>query len=290
MMDASKLRAEAEVLARALPDAALQARAADTAHLGAAGRKRAGTGEQFWQYRHYAEEDAAQRVDWRRSARGDELFVRETELETARTVLFWCDPHQGFDWAGETTRIHKADAARIAMLAAGLLLSKAGERVGTLGSARAPGFGRAAGDKLAEDLLGANSGGHDFPPPPKTQSMFVIASDFYDPLEVWRDRLAPLAARSKEGVLLAVSDPVEEEFRWRGRVQFSRPGGQISRIFGRAESIRAEYLARYQAHFEALEGLATGMGWQLVRHSTGVPVRRCGASLKHALETFGARL
>ncbi|WP_233356117.1 DUF58 domain-containing protein [Henriciella aquimarina] len=288
MMDAATIRAEAEVLARSLPGVSLNARAADTAHLGAAGRKRAGTGEQFWQYRHYAQEDAAQRVDWRRSARGDELYVRETELETARTVLFWCDPHKGFDWAGEPARLHKADAARIVMLAAGLLLSKAGERIGALGSGRTPGFGKAAGDKLAEDLVSRR--GENFPPPPKSQSIFVIASDFYDPVEVWRDRLAPLAAKSKEGVLLAVNDPMEASFPWKGRVRFSRPGGNLFRIFGRAETIREEYLERYQAHFEALETMAAGMGWQLVRHSTGEPLQRAAAAMKQSLELFGARL
>lgn len=287
MMSAAAIRAEAEALARGLPGVALNARAADAAHLGAAGRKRAGTGEQFWQYRHYAQEDAAQRVDWRRSARGDELFVRETELETARTILFWCDPHEGFDWAGEPARLHKADAARIAMLSAGLLLSKAGERIGALGSGRSPGFGKAAGDKLAEDLIARN--GASFPAPPKSQAIFVIASDFYDPIDVWRDRLAPLAAKSKEGVLLAVSDPLEESFPWRGRVRFSRPGGQLFRIFGRAETIREDYLARYTAHFEALEAMAGGMGWHLIRHSTGTPLQRAASAMKQSLELFGAR-
>lgn len=288
MMDASALRAEAELLARALPDVNLNARAADTAHLGAAGRKRAGTGEQFWQYRHYVHEDAAQRIDWRRSARGDDLYVRETELETSRTILFWNDPHPGFDWSGEPARIHKADAARISMLAAALILAKSGERIGTLGSARTPGFGRAAGDKLAEDLLASSANG--FPPPPRTPSIFVIASDFYDPVDVWRDRLAPLAARSKDGILLAVSDPIEQDFPWRGRVRFSRPGGQLFRIFGRAESIRDTYIERYRAHFEALEKLAAGMGWQLIRHTTGAPLQRCAGDLKQALEQFGARV
>ena len=59
------LRAEAEEVARSLPGLNLKARAADAAHLGAAGRKRAGTGEQFWQYRHYSQEDTAQRIDRR---------------------------------------------------------------------------------------------------------------------------------------------------------------------------------------------------------------------------------
>ncbi|MEE2878498.1 MAG: DUF58 domain-containing protein [Pseudomonadota bacterium] len=288
MMDPATLRAEAEALARSIPGLALNARAADTAHLGAAGRKRAGTGEQFWQYRHYAEEDAAQRIDWRRSARGDDLYVREAELETSRTVLFWSDPHAGFDWSGEATRLHKADAARICMLAAGLLMSKAGERIGALGSGRTPAFGRAAVDKLAEDLIAAK--GDSFPPPPRSQAIFVVASDFYDPIEVWRERLAPLAAKSREGVLIAVRDPIEESFPWKGRVRFSRPGAQLFRIFGRAESIREEYLQRYADHFAALETLAAGMGWQLIRHSTGSPLQSCASSLKQALELFGARL
>lgn len=288
MMDLAAIRAEAELLARTLPGLNLKAKAADAAHLGAAGRKRAGTGEQFWQYRHYSDEDAAQRVDWRRSARGDELFVRETELETARTVLFWCDPHDGFNWSGASTRMDKANAARIAMLAIGLLLSKAGERVGALGSGRSAGFGRAAGDKLAEDLI--TRARQDFPPPPRSQAMFVIASDFYDPIDVWRERLGALASKSDEGILLAVSDPVEHDFPWRGRVRFSRPGSQASRIFGRAETVRQDYLDRYASHFDQLETLAAGMGWQLIRHSTGDSLQSAGAALKLGLEKFGARL
>ncbi|MEM5516675.1 DUF58 domain-containing protein [Henriciella sp. AS95] len=288
MMDAAALRAEAEVLARSLPGLNLKARAADAAHLGAAGRKRAGTGEQFWQYRHYADEDAAQRVDWRKSARGDELYVRETELETARTVLFWCDQTDAFNWTGQAGRITKADAARIAMLAAGLLLSKAGERIGVLGSGRPASFGRAAGERLAEDLK--QSTNDSFPPPPKSQAIFVVASDFYDSIDIWRERLASLASKSKEGVLIAVSDPLEEEFPWKGRTRFSRPGAQLFRIFGRAETVRDEYLARFDQHFADLENLASSFGWQLVRHSTGNHLLTLGADLKAALETFGARL
>lgn len=286
-MELDALRAEAERVIRALPGLNLKARAADAAHLGAAGRKRAGSGEQFWQYRHFSQEDSAQRVDWRRSARGDDLYVRETELETARTILFYCDPHKGFDWTGASGRTTKADAARIMMLASGLLLSKAGERVGVLGSGRKASFGKAAADKLGEDLL--YSSPSQFPPPPKSQAIFVVASDFYDPVDVWRERLAPLASRSKEGVLLSVSDPMEETFPWQGRVRFSRPGDALFRIFGRAETIRERYLERFAAHNQAMEALATGMGWQYVRHSTGNAVELGGASLKAALEAFGAR-
>ena len=116
MTPASDLRAEAESLARQLPNLNFKAEASEAAHIGSAGRRRAGTGEHFWQYRRYAQEDAADRVDWRRSAKGYELFVRETELETARTVLFWCDDSAGFHWKGPDDLRTKAEEAQLLML------------------------------------------------------------------------------------------------------------------------------------------------------------------------------
>ena len=129
MTPAADLRAEAEALARQLPGLNFKAEASEAAHIGSAGRRRAGTGEHFWQYRRYAQEDAADRVDWRRSAKGHDLFVRETELETARTVLFWCDDDPGFRWKAAGDLRTKADEATLLMLALAILLSKDGERI-----------------------------------------------------------------------------------------------------------------------------------------------------------------
>ncbi|OZB12775.1 MAG: hypothetical protein B7X53_17510, partial [Hyphomonas sp. 34-62-18] len=82
MIPSSDLRAEAESLARQLPGLNFKAEASEAAHIGSAGRRRAGTGENFWQYRRFTQEDAPSRIHWRRSAKGTDLFVRESELET----------------------------------------------------------------------------------------------------------------------------------------------------------------------------------------------------------------
>src|SRR5271154_5167295 len=55
------------------------------------GRRRAGPGENFWQYRRFVPGEPASRVDWRRSARDDHLYVRELEWEAAHTVWIWPD-------------------------------------------------------------------------------------------------------------------------------------------------------------------------------------------------------
>ncbi len=286
MISLSTLRADAEALARQLPDVTLQAAAADLVHPGAAGRKRAGSGEQFWQYRRYAQTDAADRIDWRRSARGDEYFVRETELETARTILFWADPHAGFDWAGDPGRETKADRARTIMLALGITLAKDGERIGLISGTRAPSLGKSAPDKLAEDLLAEPSTQLE---PPRSQAFAIIASDFYDGAEVWRARLAPPASTCRDGVLLAVSDPIEHEFPFSGRTRFNRPGSTLDRLFGRAETVRDEYLEKLAEHEAELQKLAVSMGWALIRHRTDQSALRGAAALYAALEQFGGK-
>ena len=55
------------------------------------GRRRSGSGENFWQYRRFVSGEPARRVDWRRSARDDHLYVREQEWEAAHTVWIWPD-------------------------------------------------------------------------------------------------------------------------------------------------------------------------------------------------------
>src|SRR3569832_2592702 len=77
-------------LAARIPRLILEARrVASTLIHGLHGRRRAGTGENFWQYRHFTSGEPAGRIDWRRSARDDHLYVREQEWEAAHTIWNW---------------------------------------------------------------------------------------------------------------------------------------------------------------------------------------------------------
>src|SRR5690242_13145955 len=79
-------------LAATMPRLILEARRiATTVIHGLHGRRRAGPGENFWQYRRFVSGEPADRVDWRRSARDDHLYVREQEWEAAHTVWLWAD-------------------------------------------------------------------------------------------------------------------------------------------------------------------------------------------------------
>ena len=285
MLELATLRADAEQLAAALPAVSARTRAASTVHIGSAGRRKSGAGEHFWQYRGYGDEDDAKRIDWRRSARGERLFVRETELETARTFLIWCDPSPGFHWRSDKSLPRKADDGAAILLALGILMAQTGEKVGVLGG-RPPSFGKRMADRLAEDLT-HQSPDETFPSSPTHPATLLLASDFYEPIDVWEDRLARLAGTVREGVLLRVIDPMEVKFPFSGRVRLKHPGGALEQLLSRAERLHDAYVERFEEHQQQLSDLAHKIGWRIVTHVTSDERLLAAEQMRAALDTLG---
>jgi uncharacterized protein (DUF58 family) len=283
----SQLKAEASALAGLLGTLTTRARAASAAHMGSAGRRRSGTGENFWQYRRHTQEDSAQRIDWRRSAREEHLFVRETELETARTFLFWVDPSPGFNWSSDPKIPFKADRALVISMALAGALTRSGERCGALGGGRGAATGARGPARVGEDLRQLTPTS-PFPKPPRDTAAAIVCSDFYSPLAEWRERLTPLAAKCRDGALVQVCDPIEETYPFNGRVRFFRPGQDRERLIGRAESIRDGYLGKFEQRRKDMVDLAAELGWRFVSHSTAEEPRTALGNLAYGFTVTGA--
>jgi len=125
---------EGRTLAASMPRLILEARrvAATVIH-GLHGRRRAGPGENFWQYRRFVSGEPASRVDWRRSARDDHLYVREQEWEAAHTVWIWPDRSPSMAFASPLVRDTKLYRTLVVALALAEILVQGGERVGIPG-------------------------------------------------------------------------------------------------------------------------------------------------------------
>src|SRR5690606_35476281 len=86
------LRELSEAEAARLPPLLARAeKLAGTVLLGEHGRRSAGLGDDFWQYRPAQVGDPVRLVDWRRSARSDTQYVREREWQIAQSVILWVD-------------------------------------------------------------------------------------------------------------------------------------------------------------------------------------------------------
>src|SRR5437764_14319463 len=143
----------ARTLAKSLPRLILEARriAATVIH-GLHGRRRAGPGENFWQYRRFLSGEPARRVDWRRSGRDDTLYVREREWDAAHTVWLWPDRSLSMHFESLLSQESKLDRALVITFALAEILVQAGERVGVPNLMRPTGS-RNVLDKLVNAII-----------------------------------------------------------------------------------------------------------------------------------------
>ena len=259
----------ARALAEAMPDLLVEARrVAATVAAGWHGRRRAGSGEAFWQYRPLVGGEPATAIDWRRSARDDQLYVREREWEAAHTVWLAPDLSPSMDWRSDLAPVTKRDRAVVLTLALADLLARAGERIGMPGVMR-PITHRRAAERLAA-ALAAHPERLSLPLPGAVDrfSELVLIGDFLDDFDPLETRLSALAASGARLHLARIVDPAEATLPFVGHLEFRDPeSGEIVRV-PRTESLKQAWSARWAAHAGGLADLARRGGWTLVTHAT----------------------
>jgi len=278
-------------LARSLPRLAIEARRVSSAVAhGLHGRRRAGVGETFWQFRHFSFGEPAARVDWRRSARDDHLYVREREWDSAHTVWLWVDRSASMAYLSRLAPVSKVERAVVLAFALAELLVRGGERVGLLGAAR-PSASRAIVERLAEAMLQQDGGGRDLPDadplPPLTE--IVLIGDFLAPLQQIVSVVGTLASRGARGHLVMVVDPIEEIFPFHGRTELVDPEDGLRLTAGRIQALREGYAQRLAAHREALRREVVRLGWSLTLHRTDRPASQAILALHPLLQASGSR-
>jgi uncharacterized protein (DUF58 family) len=263
--------AEAHGLAARMPALLIEAqRVAHTVAHGTHGRRRAGPGETFWQFRHYDQNDPASGIDWRRSASSDHLFVREREWEAAHTAWLWVDLSPSMRFRSPLANISKESRAVVLALAITELLARGGERVGVLGGQ--PSRGRNAARRVAEVLM-RDTAEASLPPPAKLSrfSECLLFSDFLEPVPETAESLKAIAGQGVRGHLVQVLDPAEETLPYAGRTEFSASEGRERIIAGRAETLREAYQERLKQHRRDIVETTRRLGWSFIVHHTDRP-------------------
>jgi uncharacterized protein (DUF58 family) len=261
----SKLQHEADGLSAGLPPLMVEAdHLAASVSLGVHGRRRAGMGESFWQFRRYASHDSSAAIDWRQSAKSQHIFVREREWEAAQTVWFWRDASANMSF--KSGGVSKRARADLLLLALASLLVRGGERVGFIGMEGGAGASRLALTRMGRAMFAPTTETLPPPAPLKRGNQLVWFSDFLD--DGVFDVMKRLSHAGMAGHLVRIIDPAEEDFPYTGRTRFESPAGQEDEIFGRAERVRGAYRARFTAHGERVAEAASKLGWTCTVHRT----------------------
>lgn len=261
--------ARARQRAALVPDLLVEARrVVNTVIAGWHGRRKRGIGENFWQFRPYVEGEAQARIDWRRSARDDHIYVRDREWEAAHTVWLWADPSPSMLYQSNAAEVSKESRALVLVLALAELLSRSGERIAWPGLTD-PFTARNGAERLAGHLIHSA----ERPARPdltqiRRMSDLVVASDFLDPAEDTIDWLAPLADRGVRVHLIEIADPAEETFPYAGRTEFRDPETGSKLTAGRAETVAEDYRSQYMMRREELIEWCRRIAWSYTVNHT----------------------
>lgn len=274
-ISALNTRQDAEHLAQGFAALLADARqlAASISH-GAHGRRRSGAGEEFWQYRAAADTDTVRDIDWRRSARSDDHFVRQHEWQNTQSVHLWVDRAASMLFRSQDTVPTKVHRATVLGLSISILLAKAGEKVGLIDLIDPPKHGNVQIEKMAV-ALARTPLDQEFGVPVKKEmkqgQKAIFISDFLGDWDQIFDGLSYAANQNVDGCLVQILDPVEEDFPFKGRtILFSMNEGHKFETL-RAQSLRDEYHDKLSERKAALQQLSKNTGWRYTNHQTDVP-------------------
>jgi uncharacterized protein (DUF58 family) len=270
------LNQRGEALSQVLPPLLVRAeKVAASIILGVHGRKAAGPGESFWQYRAYGFGDSTQRVDWHRSARSDKVYIRENEWESANTLWVWANTGPRMDYKSHLSSVTKLDRAQLIALAMAALAMRGHERVGALGSPRAAAHGRVALLRVAEWIAERR----DVPLPStaarQRRAAVLLVSDFLDPIAEVRRAWTTLAEAGLKGHIVQIADPAEATLPFDGRNEFLGFDTSSTYLARKTENLRSAYMKAYADHRQMLRDLAQSLGWTFTVHQTDEAATRC---------------
>lgn len=296
--ESHRLRVQADAVAGALPPLLVSTRnIATSMTLGVHGRRRAGVGDTFWQFRQYGAGDTPQGIDWRQSGKRDVVFVREREWIAAQTAALWCDTSASMHYSSTAKLPPKSERAAVMTLALAELLVDGGERIIHLtgdGQGQRPGSGRTAVGQIADIIAGeivAKPTTHAAAFPkfsarlPRNATV-VLISDFLAPIEDITASLTDLMHRGLVGHLVQVLDPAEETLPFTGRVRFIGLEREGATVIDRTEDARSQYVAKLADHREQLKALSAKTGWSFHVHHTDRSPQMTMASLHNAITGY----
>ncbi len=215
--------------------------------------KRAGFEGDFRQYRPYNDSDRPQDIDWKRSARSDDILVREREKNQQRLLDLYIQNYKGMHFSSSPKLSTKYEIASLLGLSLGLWSAKHHNPIRFWGE-------KTSVDDLADIMLDQNN-----PPLPEwtKDSITVLIGDYTDPIENIEKTLSALSANMV--LFFQTLDPAEVELPFEGRHIFEDGNNKITVNY--VEGLRIDYQSALNTHIENIKNYCRRHNWhyQLVR-------------------------
>ena len=242
-----------------------------------------GASIEFRQHRFYVPGDDPRRLDWRVYGRTDRPYVKEYDEETNLRCLVLLDSSGSMGYGRKSCT--KFDYASGLAAALGYLMLAQTESVGLalfrkrIDTWLAPRGGKGQLARLIEVLERGGPRGesslatalHDAGNRLERRALVIVVSDFFTPVERFRDGMAHLKHDRHEMIALRVLDRDEIEFPFRRWSRFRGLEGEGAQLCEPA-LVRKTYLERFRRHQQELDAQCAALHVESHTFPTDVPL------------------
>ena len=262
------MRLKAEELSNKIPSLYVKAdRIANTIWEGIHNRNKDGLGDNFWQFRKYEYGDPAHLIDWKKTAKSNETFIQEKELQTLQNFVIWRDTSKSMNFRSSESIDTKLYRANLFTLALTIILSKSGENIVLNGlkskllkGGNAVNFVSNHINEKVTDSYKSSPNVNEI----KNNSDVILIGDFLNNIIETEKTIKELSNRGINGIIIQILDPAERFFPYKGRINFNGLEGEQNILIGKAESVRNDYKKAIKIHIEKLEKLITSYSWKYI--------------------------
>tara|TARA_Y100001970_G_scaffold207654_1_gene253035 strand:- start:8293 stop:9168 length:876 start_codon:yes stop_codon:yes gene_type:complete len=262
------MRLKAEELSNKIPSLYVKAdRIANTIWEGIHNRNKDGLGDNFWQFRKYEYGDPAHLIDWKKTAKSNETFIQEKELQTLQNFVIWRDTSKSMNFRSSESIDTKLYRANLFTLALTIILSKSGENIVLNGlkskllkGGNAVNFVSNQINEKVTDSYKSSPNVNEI----KNNSDVILIGDFLNNIIETEKTIKELSNRGINGIIIQILDPAERFFPYKGRINFNGLEGEQNILIGKAESVRNDYKKAIKIHIEKLEKLITSYSWKYI--------------------------
>ena len=262
------MRLKAEELSNKIPSLYVKAdRIANTIWEGMHNRNKDGLGDNFWQFRKYEYGDPAHLIDWKKTAKSNETFIQEKELQTLQNFVIWRDTSKSMNFRSSESIDTKLYRANLFTLALTIILSKSGENIVLNGlktellkGGNAVNFVSNQINEKVTDSCKSSPNVNEI----KNNSDVILIGDFLNNIIETEKTIKELSNRGINGIIIQILDPAERFFPYKGRINFNGLEGEQKILIGKAESVRNDYKKAIKIHIEKLEKLITSYSWKYI--------------------------
>ncbi len=260
------MRLKAEELSNQIPSLYIKAhRIANTIWEGMHNRNKDGVGDNFWQFRKYEYGDPAHLIDWKKTAKSNETFIQEKELQTLQNFVIWRDTSKSMNFRSTEKIDTKLYRANLFTLALTIILSKSGENIilnglksKILKGSNAVNFVSNQINEKIIDSYKSSPNTNEI----KNNSDVILIGDFLNNINETVKTVKELSNRGINGIIIQILDPAERFFPYKGRINFNGLEGEQNILIGKAESVRNDYKKAIKIHIDKLEELTTSYSWK----------------------------